>query len=638
MLAGKDLNYDLLNYHLYSGLAAASDRLEQDFFPAGIQSYLNPYALLPLYWMVRAHLPALAIACVLATLQSVNLWLAYRLARTLLPGDDREAGSWRGAAVFLAGASPVFLVELGSSFTDSLVSIPVVAALLVVTRDELSFARRAAWSGLLVGTAVALKLTSSVYALALLVGMVVAIRPRLALLRGLLVYLGSLAAGMALTGGYWMYRLWDVFSNPFFPFFNGIFRAPGFVAEDLLHQRYRRALADQLLFPFDMAVPIPDVYTETAAPDIRFAVAVLLLLAIGVHQALARRRRGGAPPDIAAAPVPASAGRSWLLATIAASFVLWAERSGNGRYLMPVIVAMGPVLVWLVQRTPTPRRTRQALVLAVLCLQAGLLAVASDRRWSQADWGRQWLDLEGAEFLQAEPRLYLSVTVQSDSFLALYAHRDSSFVNLVGQDTLSPDGPGGPRLRELLRRFDGRVSMAFPVGGLPADGQVPPGLWQPIAWTVKFYGFTGNRADCRLVTVRGLRPQGDSSAPAPPAAASPSSAVAVCPLVAQAIPASIETARTVVSALFDRVEAACPLAFRPKGTAMLSDGRNWMRFYVDNDRVLMWNRARFRIEGHGHPPAAWRTDAEGAPARPPSGCPAPGWTREEAYENLSKGG
>src|ERR1700680_1029369 len=58
---GKDMAWDTLNYHLYSGFSALNDRFGQDYFAAGPLAYLNPYAYVPFYGMVRAGLPALVI-------------------------------------------------------------------------------------------------------------------------------------------------------------------------------------------------------------------------------------------------------------------------------------------------------------------------------------------------------------------------------------------------------------------------------------------------------------------------------------------------------------------------------------------------------------------------------------------------
>ena len=44
---GKEMAWDALNYHLYAGFSAVHDRFAQDYFAAGPQAYVNPYAYVP---------------------------------------------------------------------------------------------------------------------------------------------------------------------------------------------------------------------------------------------------------------------------------------------------------------------------------------------------------------------------------------------------------------------------------------------------------------------------------------------------------------------------------------------------------------------------------------------------------------
>src|SRR5439155_17697892 len=54
VLAGKDVNWDLLNYHYYLPYERLHERLAQDYFAASGQSYLNSIGFLPFYAMLAA--------------------------------------------------------------------------------------------------------------------------------------------------------------------------------------------------------------------------------------------------------------------------------------------------------------------------------------------------------------------------------------------------------------------------------------------------------------------------------------------------------------------------------------------------------------------------------------------------------
>ena len=64
--AGKDVNWDLLNYHYYLPYELLGQRLEQDFFAASAQSYLNPVGYLPFYLMVAHGWHSVVVSIVLA--------------------------------------------------------------------------------------------------------------------------------------------------------------------------------------------------------------------------------------------------------------------------------------------------------------------------------------------------------------------------------------------------------------------------------------------------------------------------------------------------------------------------------------------------------------------------------------------
>jgi hypothetical protein len=69
---GRDLNWDFLNYHAYAALLTQVDRLSQDYFPAGLQGYLNPLPYLPVGVMQALGWPAALIASRLRSSRSTS--------------------------------------------------------------------------------------------------------------------------------------------------------------------------------------------------------------------------------------------------------------------------------------------------------------------------------------------------------------------------------------------------------------------------------------------------------------------------------------------------------------------------------------------------------------------------------------
>jgi hypothetical protein len=154
--AGKDLNWDLLNYHYYAPYQLLDARLAQDFFAASAQSYLNPVGYLPFYLMVSSGWHSVLVAVLLALAHGSSLLLLYAIARRLF-----EAPRMALLATALGASSAVFWATVGTSFLDPLLLPPMLAGLLLLL-DRRSFAA----AGVLFGAAAALKYSNAIYALA----------------------------------------------------------------------------------------------------------------------------------------------------------------------------------------------------------------------------------------------------------------------------------------------------------------------------------------------------------------------------------------------------------------------------------------------------------------------------------------
>lgn len=128
---------------------------------------------------------------------------------------------------------------------------------------------------------------------------------------------------------------------------------------------------DALLRPLAMAAPNGWVYTEITAPDVRFALA--LLLAIPALVVLFRRRFR----DEADRPLLS------LLALTFLSFVPWLLTTGNGRYLMPYILLIGPLCIGLIRAIPGTASMRLSLVGLVLAFQG--ISLAQNNPWNPFD-------------------------------------------------------------------------------------------------------------------------------------------------------------------------------------------------------------------------------------------------------------
>src|SRR5688572_8378572 len=166
LYAGKDVSWDLLNYHFYAPFQLLQGRLQQDFFAASAQSYLNPIGYLPFYAMVASGWHSVAVSVLLALAHSVNLGLLYMLSRRLFAHlPSREGAAFSLLAAALGAATAVFWATVGSSFLDPLLSVLVLAGLLLLLDPHPRAARGAALAGALFGAAAALKYSNAIFGL-----------------------------------------------------------------------------------------------------------------------------------------------------------------------------------------------------------------------------------------------------------------------------------------------------------------------------------------------------------------------------------------------------------------------------------------------------------------------------------------
>ena len=573
--AGKDVNWDLLNYHYYLPFELLGGRLGQDFFAASAQSYLNPIGYLPFYLMVSHGWHSVVVSIVLASAHSLSIGLLYLVASRLfahLPERERRVLSCLAAA--LGAGTGVYWMTLGGSFLDPLLVPPMLAALLLLLREDGHAGRYAALAGALFGAAAALKYSNAIFALAALP--LALAMPGISRWRAGLAYLSAAALGVAVLAGPWLALLQREFGSPVFPLQNAWFRSPHALAYNMINERF--ALADPvalLAFPFRMATLDPTVYSENFAPDLRFAI--LLPAALGLA-ALAAKRRTASAGALRAA--------DWrVFAFFAFALALWLASSANGRYGMVVLLLVGVCLARVVERLLPAHAARVALAV-LLAVQVGISIIASPPHWFISDlWSRRWLPFDMPERAVREPALYLSVEIQPMAVVAPFLHPASSFVNFRGQHSLPSDSP---KLKQLLERHRGHVRSLGRalelVDGKPAEHEV-----RVYDERLRRIGLRVDAEECFEIP---WQPDNDDplSRAANRFARGPRPyerlSVVSCALrSAVRDPADLERERH-ASLLFDRMEKACRRLFRGQTGVTEPLGTGWVRNYPSLDARL----------------------------------------------------
>ncbi|MBL8517195.1 MAG: hypothetical protein JNM76_09515 [Betaproteobacteria bacterium] len=572
-LLGKDRNWDLFNYHLYAPHLLLHGRLDIDFMGGGPQSYLNPVAYLPLYLSVVSNWPDWAVGAMLATLHSLNLLLVWHIAANQLFVQDPDRTQKATLSVLLAASSPVFLGTLGSTFSDPITSIFVLAGLAALLPQH----RPDAWkprliAGGCIGIACGLKLSNFPFLVAAACATLMVSGDWRNRLAGLGCLLAGVLAGGILVNGWWAWRLYEQFGNPVFPLLNEVFRSADFPAVPIRPDRFiPHDWMEFLLFPFRMASSHSWIYAENSAPDVRPAVLVLVAT-VGL---IGRRFWGGASES--AIPSAQSAGgslRPWVFFLVAT--FIWLAGSGNGRYVIPLLLLLGPLGVALMDKCISTRQLRRIACAVLILIQCWVLLQSGNPRWGWVPWGGPWVRVNPPVEQIREPHGYLSFGQNSASFIAPFVNRESGFFAAHGIVPLRPGGPGEMRVRNFINRYPDRLVMLFRSAASAEEiSEFPDSLVAELS----LWGLGVDETKCRLIAASewpgGLNTLG-------------------CPLFVGALPdaAFAEQVRK-MTAVFDKVAAACPTRFDPPDWPLVKEGTLWLRRHVNTDTVVFLRNGRF---------------------------------------------
>nr|WP_192381589.1 hypothetical protein [Pseudomonas sp. PDM20] len=587
---GKDLSWDVMNHHFYIPYAWWNGRVFEDLFAAGPQSYQSPLGYFPFYFMVVSGWPSWMIGAGLGVLHAVNIVLIYRIASNVWSGN-RSQLLWSVLAAALAGASPVFLALVSSSSVDILSSIFVLAALSLVVGSR-SRDVRGGWcfvfAGAFLALAVSIKLSNLIFVIALGgVMLVQLLQRRLGWLDAFIFSLGFLAA-LSLGMSWYCWELYRNFQSPIFPLYNSIFKSPYASVEDVVSSRF--GLGVNIFYrSFQMAEMKRFVYFEGFAPDVRYAALLVAFGAVFIKWGCVRRRSrerlemSGLDCD--------------LLVFYALSFCVWIFISGNARYVLPVCLLAGLLLVRYIFLL-CGQRVGRLLALLVICFQAAYSLSASDLRFVFEPWdSKPFYKTEAQEELIETPYLHLLLGIKTNASLLASAGVKGVFVNPLGQSSIPESGALGERFRSLRSEWRGRTRAFLPdfLGGSPANVETTRVQINKMLYRL---GYEVDLRDCLKFEFYREKPESGSVTEFVQRknmyqGGSLRSSYISCRLnERETTDADFERSRQRADQVFKVIEAACPQLYGPSGGVTEWGNGAWERFYANTDTSVMVSEER----------------------------------------------
>jgi hypothetical protein len=398
---GKPITFDLGNYEYYSGYAELHGFRSAIALPGQLETYLDAQ-MNTLYYFLITYLSPRAAVSTLAVLQSLPVSLlsfcVFAVARSVAGTRVVPvfAGIVAGGSAFVA---PLHITEIGETSSDALLGVFLFAAaallyrILTATDAHRAQFAGAAIAGVLLGLAGELKATETAFSASIFIAFAVALllaRARTSWTFGRCALLCAtvLAPAVVVAGALYLpeaIMLWHRYHDPIFPFMNGIFHSP-YLLPKSFNPGYAANSPYSLWFHYTrLFIGGQGGHNSNGlyllplrSPVLFFSLPVVAVMLI---VDLVKRNK---PEAI------------FIEIAFVAGFLIWAVLYGFYRYLAPLEMAAGGVVIMLVF---LHRLHRPALLLSI----AVALAVAiqfSDYAeiGAREAFGQSYFGISAAEF------------------------------------------------------------------------------------------------------------------------------------------------------------------------------------------------------------------------------------------------
>ena len=361
---GKEAGWDFQNYHWYDPYSLLSGRLGFDISVAHHATYYNPFLDVPLF-LLGTYFPSWVAGAWMGVEAGIGAALIGGIAYRLIRFDNKKQRLSVSVLIALAALTGGGAAgEIGKTSDDIAAGLGAIAGLFVLI-DRFDAVVRAKgrdllWigvAGFLTGASPGLKLTALPYAFGWSFGMLVlpgSVKDRI--VRTLAFGIG-VTLGVALFGGYWYWTMWRYADNPVFPYFNDLFKSPlvgpgSFRDETFLPKTWRARLLFPFLFSNDSLL-----VAEWHFRDIHVLIAYIAVPLAAIAAFFKR------PHDrLLVDPLHAR-----LLMVIAAgTYLVWIFLFGIYRYLIPLEMLSGVVIVAAIARLPLKAGSRLAIMVVLL--------------------------------------------------------------------------------------------------------------------------------------------------------------------------------------------------------------------------------------------------------------------------------
>lgn len=373
-----ELLYDFLQYHYYNGFAFWNNRLGVDIAAAAVPTYYNPLLDAATYFFFEKFRETPSVYYFIQGLPFGMMMFIF--FETLLLFFDIKTLKGKiciAAALMIALTGFTVWFQIGTATNEIPVSVLVSGAVYLILKDNPG-RKTFFFPGLLLGAAAGLKLTAAIYCVSSGITLLLMFRYLKNPFRDIGLFMLGGLAGFLLTNGFWMLILWREFQNPFFPFWNAVFKSPYFLESNYVDKLHLNGMtpALRLFLPFHLI--IHPYYTNIAVmadlSDIRFAV--VFIIGLLFCRGFLRKQKPVLPDRMKIFSL-------WLFV----SYIVWIIVSANLRFTIPIETGCALIITAALARIKKPEKpVREAFYFSFLIILFGILLSTPSLSYY---WGRQ---------------------------------------------------------------------------------------------------------------------------------------------------------------------------------------------------------------------------------------------------------
>ncbi|MBQ8751326.1 MAG: hypothetical protein IJZ30_06805 [Alphaproteobacteria bacterium] len=268
-------SWDFANYHFYNAFSFLNNRYEKDIAVAYIHSFFNPLIEVPLYLYIKYFNDYPYIVSGLQGIWYGLLLFAFsKFSQIFFPLSEKKNVLPYLLTILISATGTAVYFQAGTSCNEHPIAILIFFSIYFLFKQIYDKNTQKAKIFLLIGIimGMALGLKPTVVYLCISAGLSVILCYNKLKRPVLYIFLFALGGilGYLITNGWWMYKMYDLYQNPFFPFANKIFKSPYYAVSNFSDRRFIPEIDKMIIYPylwmFTRIRPTETIFSDLRAP------------------------------------------------------------------------------------------------------------------------------------------------------------------------------------------------------------------------------------------------------------------------------------------------------------------------------------------------------------------------------------